>query len=78
MKSPVYTTYSDTDMLASKKAGKMSSEIRSTLILGTIHSMATAASSPNYSEIETMSALLVIRCPCLGNSETGHVSTYYL
>ena len=75
---PVYSIYTDADVLSSDKNGQMSKEIRNRLVRGTIHNMVTVASSspfgrfPTHSELEEMSKSLVIRYPCLRDSETGH------
>ena len=53
LNKPVYAIYTDTDVQASDKAGKMSSDVRNRLVCGTIHSMVTAASSPSFNRLPT-------------------------
>ena len=80
MKKPVYAIYTDADVQASEKNGKMSSDIRNRLVRGTIHSMVSTASNPPFnrfptqSELEEMSKSLVIKYTCLRDNDTGHVS----
>ena len=80
LKAPSYSFYSDPEIQAAIREGKMDKKTRERLIRGTINNMISASSIPPFNrfptptEVEEMSKSLVITYTCLKDEETGHVS----